>query len=95
MSADTGAPPPRRLTIVNRKGLHARAAAAFVKLASGFDADIEVSRSGTTVPGTSIMGLMMLAAGPGEEILVTATGRDAIAALDALAALVEAGFGES
>ncbi|MBM3559425.1 MAG: HPr family phosphocarrier protein [Alphaproteobacteria bacterium] len=89
------APPPRRLTIVNRKGLHARAAAAFVKLAGGFDAEIEVSRSGTTVPGTSIMGLMMLAAGPGEEIVVAATGAEAAAALEALSGLVASGFGET
>ncbi|MSO81328.1 MAG: HPr family phosphocarrier protein [Alphaproteobacteria bacterium] len=94
MSGGAGVPLPRRLTIVNRKGLHARAAAAFVKLASQFDAAIEVSRSGTTVPGTSIMGLMMLAAGPGEEIVVAAFGNDAAAALDALAGLVASGFGE-
>src|SRR5690606_9962548 len=58
----------RIVTIKNERGLHARAAAKFVKLAEGFDADVRVSRSGQTVSGRSIMGLMMLAAGPGNEV---------------------------
>jgi phosphocarrier protein HPr len=89
-------PPPRRLaTVRNRRGLHARAAARFVKLAWEFDAEVTVAKNGTEVSGRSIMGLMMLAAGPGTEIELSATGPDAQAALDALAALVDGGFDES
>ena len=85
-----------RLTaeIVNRKGLHARAAAAFAKTAMRFACDIRVSRSGTTVSGHSIMGLMMLAAARGTTIDIRAEGRDAAAALDALQRLIAGGFGE-
>jgi len=91
-----GAPRPasRLLNIVNTRGLHARASAKFVQLAEQFDADIRVSREGHTVPGTSIMGLMMLAAAPGCCILIEAEGADAEAALAALEALVADGFGE-
>ncbi|MDP2123562.1 MAG: HPr family phosphocarrier protein [Parvibaculum sp.] len=91
-----GAPRPasRLLNIVNTRGLHARASAKFVQLAEQFDADIRVSREGHTVPGTSIMGLMMLAAAPGCCILIEAEGADAEAALVALEALVADGFGE-
>lgn len=84
----------RELQIVNKKGLHARASAQFVQTAERFDATVTVRRGHETVGGTSIMGLMMLAAGPGVTITVTATGREAAAALDALAALVASGFGE-
>ena len=84
----------RRLEIVNQRGLHARASAKFVQVASGFDADIEVEKDGTVVGGTSIMGLMMLAASPGCCITVHAGGTDAQAALDALAQLVADRFGE-
>ena len=80
--------------IDNRRGLHARAAAKFVKTASRFDADIAVSCNGTRVSGHSILGLMMLAAGPGTEITIEASGRDATAALSALALLVDGGFDE-
>ena len=80
--------------IGNRRGLHARAAAKFVKTASGFDADVAVTCNGTRVSGRSILGLMMLAAGPGTEITIEAAGRDAAAALKALAGLVEGGFDE-
>jgi phosphocarrier protein len=86
--------PEAVVTIVNRKGLHARASAKFVKLAETFDARITVTRDGQSVGGTSIMGLMMLAAGPGAELYITAEGRDGPEALEALVALVEAGFGE-
>jgi len=91
-----GAPRPasRLLKIVNTRGLHARASAKFVQTAERFDADIRVSREGQTVPGTSIMGLMMLAAAPGCCILIEAEGPEAEAALDALEALVNDGFGE-
>lgn len=85
----------REFVIVNSRGLHARASAKFVKCAELFDADIKVSRDGQTVPATSIMGLMMLAAHPGSSILVEARGPDAAAALEALAKLVADKFGEN
>ncbi len=88
------APLERELEIVNSRGLHARASAKFVKCAETFDARISVSRDGQTVVGTSIMGLMMLAAHPGSKILVSATGRQAREALDAIQALIEAKFYE-
>ena len=84
----------RTVEIVNKRGLHARASAKFVKCAERFDAEIKVSRDGQTVPAVSIMGLMMLAAQPGATILVEVEGPDAAAALDALAQLVADGFGE-
>lgn len=84
----------RTLTIVNSRGLHARASARFVQVAEQFKADISVSRDGHTVPGTSIMGLMMLAASQGSSIEVSATGTQAEMAIKALAELVEDGFGE-
>ncbi|MBN9038209.1 MAG: HPr family phosphocarrier protein [Rhizobiales bacterium] len=84
----------RRLEIVNQRGLHARASAKFVQVASAFQADIEVEKDGTVVGGTSIMGLMMLAASPGCCITVRASGADAQSALDALAQLVADRFGE-
>ncbi|MGX1197945.1 phosphocarrier protein HPr [Parvibaculum sp. MBR-TMA-1.3b-4.2] len=84
----------RTLTIVNSRGLHARASARFVQVAEQFKADISVSRDGHTVPGTSIMGLMMLAASKGSSIEVEATGSQAEMAIKALAELVEDGFGE-
>lgn len=84
----------RQLTIVNKLGLHARAAAKFVTCASGFGADILVRRSGREVNAKSIMGVMMLAAGKGAQIEVEASGADALAALDALDALVASRFGE-
>jgi phosphocarrier protein len=84
----------QQLTIRNRKGLHARASARFVRTAECFDAEIKVTRDGTTVAGNSIMGLMMLGAGPGSTILVQATGKQAREALDAITTLVNTGFGE-
>jgi phosphocarrier protein HPr len=84
----------RVLEIVNKKGLHARASARFVQTAERFDAAVFVTRGNETVGGTSIMGLMMLTAGPGSTITVEATGREAAAAVEALAALVNGGFGE-
>jgi phosphocarrier protein len=84
----------RVLEIVNKKGLHARASAKFVQTAERFDAMVKVTRGGETVGGTSIMGLMMLAASTGTTITVEAVGNEASAALDALAGLVESGFGE-
>jgi phosphocarrier protein HPr len=82
------------VVIPNKKGLHARASAQFVRCASGFNAEIRVTREGHTVGGTSIMGLMMLAAGQGHSILIEAEGTEAHAAMEALIALVESGFGE-
>jgi phosphocarrier protein HPr len=84
----------RDLTIVNKRGLHARAAARFVHCAERFDAEIVVSKDGTKVGGTSIMGLMMLAAGIGSSIHVEALGPEADAALAALTDLVGTLFGE-
>jgi phosphocarrier protein len=84
----------RVLEIVNKKGLHARASAKFVQLVERFDADVKVTRGHETVGGTSIMGLMMLAAGIGTTISVEATGKEAAAVVDALANLVSSGFGE-
>jgi len=84
----------RRLEIVNTRGLHARASAKFVQCAEQFEADITVSREGQSVPGTSIMGLMMLAAAPGCCFEGAASGPQAEAAVEALAALVADGFGE-
>jgi phosphocarrier protein HPr len=84
----------RVLEIVNQKGLHARASAKFVQTVEKFDADVRVTRCGETVGGDSIMGLMMLAAGPGTSITVEASGHDAAAVMDALAALVTGRFGE-
>lgn len=92
------APPPgavvRVLEIVNKKGLHARASAKFVQTVEQFDAQVRVSRCGEAVGGDSIMGLMMLSAGPGTTITVTAAGKQADAVLDALSTLVSGGFGE-
>ncbi len=84
----------REFTIVNQRGLHARASARFVQLASGFDAAVSVEKDGMEVGGTSIMGLMMLAASPGCSIRVSATGPQAEQALAALEELVASRFGE-
>lgn len=84
----------RTLTIRNQRGLHARAASKFVKLAGQFDADVTVSKDGQSVSGRSIMGLMMLAAGIGTTIDVVSTGVDATAAMEAIAHLVADKFGE-
>ena len=87
-------PPARVLTIINTKGLHARASAKFVQCAAKFDARVTVVKDGNAVSGTSIMGLMMLGAGIGSEISIAASGRQAVSALDALEALVASRFGE-
>ena len=84
----------RTVEIVNKRGLHARASAKFVKTASGFDAEVRVTKDGQTVDARSIMGLMMLAAGPGCCIEIEADGAEADAALDALEQLVTAKFDE-
>lgn len=82
------------LRITNSRGLHARAAAKLVSLAERFSACLTVSRDGQKVPACSIMGLMMLGAGKGSEVVVEAEGWDAREALDAVAGLIEAGFHE-
>jgi phosphocarrier protein HPr len=84
----------RAVTIVNLKGLHARAAAKFVRTAGAFVAEVEVHKDDMVVAGTSILGLMMLAAGAGTTLTLRAEGADAGAALDALADLVGRGFDE-
>jgi phosphocarrier protein HPr len=84
----------RFATICNRRGLHARAAARFVKTAGQFDAEVLVRKNGTEVSGRSIMGLMMLAAAPGTVIELCATGRQAEAAVMALIKLIECKFDE-
>ena len=84
----------RALEICNKKGLHARASAKFVQTVEKFDADVRVTRCGETVGGTSILGLMMLAAAPGTDITVEATGNEAAAVIAALESLIARRFGE-
>src|SRR3984885_684647 len=105
--SDDGAPPEtspgpnipegaisRELPIINKRGLHARASAKFVQMVERFDAEVWVTKGSETVGGTSIMGLMMLSAGPGTSIVVSAAGREAQAALNAISELVAAKFNE-
>jgi len=80
--------------LTNERGLHARASAKFVKLAATFDAEVSVSKDGATVDARSIMGLMMLAAGPGSQIVIRAEGAEAATAVEALAELVANRFEE-
>lgn len=102
MQAEEPCPPPpvvegalvRELPIINRKGLHARASAKFVQCCENFDAEIRVTRCGETVGGTSIMGLLTLAAAQGTTVSVSALGPQAEAALEAIAALLASRFGE-
>ncbi len=84
----------RELIIVNKRGLHARASAKFVQTVGQYNAEIRVTKDGNTVGGMSIMGLMMLAASPGCSVVVTASGPQAVEALDALERLVTDKFGE-
>ncbi|WP_207462411.1 HPr family phosphocarrier protein [Azospirillum sp. SYSU D00513] len=92
--ADRNPEASQTVTISNQRGLHARAAAKFVKLAATFDCEVEVRRGETQVSGESIMGLMMLAAGPGTSVELVAYGNDAEAAISALADLVTRKFDE-
>ncbi len=98
MSANDAAPQDgrivRQLAIVNKRGLHARASAKFVQLVSGYDAAVVVEKDGVSVGGTSIMGLMMLAASPGCSIMVSARGAQAAEVMAALEELVASRFGE-
>lgn len=84
----------RVVTIVNTKGLHARASAKFVQTTAKFTANVAVAKDGSSVSGTSIMGLMMLGAGIGSQLSISAYGDQACEVLDALQALVESKFGE-
>lgn len=84
----------REFKIVNQRGLHARASAKFVQVAGGFEASVDVEKDGVKVGGTSIMGLMMLAASPGCNIRVTASGPEATQVMEALEALIATRFGE-
>jgi phosphocarrier protein len=84
----------REIPITNKRGLHARASAKFVQMAERFKADITVTRNNETVGGNSIMGLMMLSAGPGSSVVVSATGPEAREAIEALTTLVTTKFGE-
>ena len=86
--------PQVTVKIRNKKGLHARASAKFVKCAEQFDALVQVTRDDQTVTGTSIMGLLMLAASPGSCLFIEAEGPEAPEALDALVTLINDGFGE-
>src|SRR5438128_4861655 len=93
-AAQTPSTARRTVEICNQKGLHARAAARFVKAAAQFDAEIWVRKNGTAVSGRSIMGLMMLAAATGTAVEITATGRDAATAVETLARLIDCKFDE-
>ena len=86
--------PSENIRIINKLGLHARAAAKFVKLASGFESNIELVRDSRTVNGKSIMGIMMLAASQGTDLVLQAEGKDADEAVNALASLVNNRFDE-
>jgi phosphocarrier protein HPr len=96
-TAGPGVPPgaiSRELPIVNKRGLHARASAKFVQMVERFNAEVWVTKGSETVGGTSIMGLMMLSAGPGTSITVSAAGPEAQAAIDAISQLVGSKFNE-
>ena len=84
----------RRVTVVNQLGIHARAAAKFVQVAAKFEAHVRVARHAREIDGKSIMGILLLAAARGSTITIAAEGADERDAVDALAALVEGGFGE-
>ncbi|MEA2921697.1 MAG: phosphocarrier protein HPr [Bradyrhizobium sp.] len=96
-AAGPGVPPgamSSELPIINKRGLHARASAKFVQMVERFNAEVWVTRGGETVGGTSIMGLMMLSAGPGTSIVVSAVGPEAEAAIEAITELVASKFNE-
>lgn len=93
-AGDSPAAVSREIPVINKRGLHARASAKFVQLVEKFSADVKVTRNGETVGGNSIMGLMMLSAGIGTSINVSATGPDAAEAVEAIAQLMGNKFGE-
>lgn len=84
----------REVTVLNKQGIHARPSASFVKLAGRFQCDVFIEKDGETINGKSIMGLLMLAAGPGSRMRIVCRGADAEAALAELCALVDGKFGE-
>lgn len=84
----------RDVVVTNRQGIHARPSAAFVKLAAQFRCEVTLEKDGESINGKSIMGLLMLAAGPGSRIRIVCDGEDALSAVDQLAGLVNGGFGE-
>jgi len=87
-------PVAREVPVINKRGLHARASAKFVQMVERFNAEVWVTRNGETVGGTSIMGLMMLAAGIGTSVTISAVGPQAQEAVDALTELLATKFGE-
>lgn len=93
-SSPSGTVLVRHLVISNKRGLHARAAAKLVTMAEQFGAEVDVAKDGQTVSARSIMGLMMLGAGQGSKVVVSAEGWDAKEAIDAVASLIESGFHE-
>ena len=93
-SRKTGIKASREIEILNENGLHARPCAKFVKVAGKFDSEIWVTKDGDTVNGKSIMGLMMLAAGPGSKLQIVCEGSDALEALDAIEKLILSKFDE-
>ncbi|MCB1866360.1 MAG: HPr family phosphocarrier protein [Chromatiales bacterium] len=95
MAAEGAAPVAAEFEIINRLGLHARAAAKLVRLAMKFEATIEITRNGRRVNAKSIMGVMMLAASCGGTVEVSADGHDADSALDAIGLLIDERFGEA
>jgi phosphocarrier protein len=90
----SSAPVSREVPVINKRGLHARASAKFVQMVERFNAEVWVTRNGETVGGTSIMGLMMLAAGIGTSVTISAVGPQAQEAVDALTELMATKFGE-
>ncbi|MDX1711767.1 MAG: HPr family phosphocarrier protein [Rhodovibrionaceae bacterium] len=94
IAAPAGGCASRKVTVANQRGLHARAAAKLVKVASQYDAEVTVTKDGVSVSGSSIMGLMMLAAVPGTDLQLSAEGPDAKSVLDALEQLVADKFDE-
>lgn len=93
-TSDTGVSITKELVVINKLGIHARPAAMFVKVANRFDSDIFVAKDGETVNGKSIMGLMMLAAGPGSKLTLEAKGTDAEQAIVEIEALLKRKFDE-
>jgi phosphocarrier protein len=84
----------RPVIVINKLGLHARAAAKFVTAASSFSSNVDISKNGQCVNGKSIMGVMMLAASRGTELIITTQGEDEVEAADSLVGLIESRFGE-
>ncbi|MDD3149159.1 MAG: HPr family phosphocarrier protein [Candidatus Riflebacteria bacterium] len=84
----------KEVEIRNKLGLHARPASLVVKLAGKFESEIQLIKEETEINAKSILGVMMLAAGPGQKVTITADGNDEVEAVDAIASLIDSGFGE-